>query len=90
MISNNIKLQTEPDQQVKKTILDLFESNKLIDAKKEIYKQIKKYPNSSILYNILGAVLAEQNQLDKAIASYKKAIKINPKFATAHFNLGKF
>ena len=58
----------------------------MIDAKKEIYKQIKKYPNSSILYNILGAVLAEQNQLDKAITSYKKAIKINPKFATASFS----
>ena len=88
MISNNIKPQTEPDQQVKKIILDLFESNKLIDAKKEIYKQIKKYPNSSILYNILGAVLAEQNQLDKAITSYKKAIKINPNYAQAYNNLG--
>ena len=77
MISNNIKPKTEPDQQVKKIILDLFESNKLIDAEKEIYRQIKKYPNSSILYNILGAVLAEQNQLDKAIINYKKAIKIN-------------
>ena len=70
MISNNIKSQTDPDQQDKEIILDLFKSNKLIDAEKEIYRQIKKYPNSSILYNILGAVLAEQNQLDKAIESY--------------------
>ena len=38
MISNNIKPKTEPDQQVKKIILDLFESNKLIDAEKEIYR----------------------------------------------------
>ena len=88
MISNNIKPKTEPDQQVKKIILDLFESNKLIDAEKEIYRQIKKYPNSSILYNILGAVLAEQNQLDKAIINYKKAIKINSNYAQAYNNLG--
>ena len=41
MISDNTKSQTEPDLKVKKVILDLFESNKLIDAEKEIYKQIK-------------------------------------------------
>ena len=48
MISDNTKSQTELDLKAKKVILDLFESNKLIDAEKEIYKQIKKYPNSSI------------------------------------------
>ena len=50
MISNNIKPQTELDQQVKKIILDLFGSNKLIDAKKEIYK----HRLSGIINSILG------------------------------------
>ena len=88
MISDNTKSQTEPNQKVKKFILDLFNSNKFIDAKKEIYRQIIKYPNSSILYNILGAVLSGQNQLDKAIVSYRQAIKINPNYAQAYNNLG--
>ena len=88
MISDNTKPPTEPDQQVKKFILDLLNSNKFIDAKKEIYKQITKYPNSSILYNILGGVLSGQNQLDESIVCYKKAVKINPNYAQAYNNLG--
>jgi len=51
-------------------ILELFKSNKLIEAKKEIEKKIKIYPNSFVLYNILGAVLAAQNKLDDAIQNY--------------------
>ena len=83
MISDKDKVQKDPNQEVIKFILGLFNSNKFIDAKKEIDKQIIKYPNSSILFNILGAVLAEENQLDKAIENYRKAVKINPHYAQA-------
>ena len=38
-----------------KFILKLFNSNKLTEAKKEIDKQIIKFPNSHVLYNILGS-----------------------------------
>ena len=38
-------------------------SKKIIDTQKEIDSKIKKYPNSSILNNIQGALFAEQNQL---------------------------
>ena len=37
-------------------ILQLFNSNKLIEAKKEIDQQLRK-KKSSVLFNILGAVL---------------------------------
>jgi tetratricopeptide (TPR) repeat protein len=33
-------------------------------------------------------VLAKLNRFDEAIASYNKALSINPKLADAHFNLG--
>tara|TARA_Y100000590_G_scaffold446553_1_gene580447 strand:- start:1890 stop:3845 length:1956 start_codon:yes stop_codon:yes gene_type:complete len=69
-------------------ILELFKSNKLIEAKKEIEKKIKIYPNSFVLYNILGAVLAAQNKLDDAIQNYKKSLKINSNYAQAYNNLG--
>jgi tetratricopeptide (TPR) repeat protein len=36
----------------------------------------------------LGNALAQQNRLDDAIASYRKALAINPNFAKAHNNLG--
>ena len=68
--------------------MKLLNSNKLNEAKKEIDKQKKKYVNSSILFNIFGALLAAQNQLNNAIESYQKAIKINPSYAQAYNNLG--
>ena len=88
MILDNNKVKKDPTQESVKFILELFNSSKFIEAKKEIDKQIATYPNSSILYNILGAILAAQNQLDKAVENYKKAIKINPNYAQAYNNLG--
>ena len=58
MSSGTIKDQKDPDQKEIKFILKLFNSNKLGEAKKEISVQIAKYPNSSILFNILGAIFA--------------------------------
>ena len=88
MISNINKNQKNPTQKEIKFILELFNLNKFNEAKKEIDSQIVKYPNSSILINILGAILAGQNKLDQAINNYKKAIKINPNYAQAYNNLG--
>ena len=88
MISGNKKDQKEPNKKDLKFILELFNSNKFTEVKKEIDKQIIEYPNSSILFNILGAVFAGQNQFDKAVENYKKAIKIDPNYAQAYNNLG--
>ena len=82
------KDQNDPPQKEIKFILELFKENKFTDAKKKIDKQIIKYPNSSILFNILGAILSEQEQLDEAVQNYEKAVKINPNYAQAYNNLG--
>ena len=75
MNSDKTKVQKDPTQEDIKFILGLFNSKKFIDTKKELDKQIIKYPNSFILFNILGAILSEQKQLDKAIENYKKSQK---------------
>ena len=56
MIADSKKVQNDPPQEKIKFILELFNSSKIIDAKKEIEKQTIIYPNSSILFNILGAI----------------------------------
>ena len=89
LLKNLIKnKQNEPDNKQIKLILDLFNSKKLEEAKKEINKQTSNFPNSSILHNILGAILAEENQLVLAIEQYKKSIKLKPNYAEAYNNLG--
>ena len=46
------------------------------------------YPELPEPYNNLAALLASQNQLDKARTALEMAIRINPGYAIAHENLG--
>ena len=64
---------------VKGRFLDVFENTESI---------IQNYPNSFILWNILGVSAYEIQKFDYAIMSYKKAISINPKYEHAYNNLG--
>ncbi len=82
------KTPQEPDNKQIQFILALFKTRKFEEAKNEINKQTIKFPNSSILHNIFGAVLVEENQLILAIEQYKKSIKLNPNYAEAYNNLG--
>ena len=82
------KNSKEPSSKDINLILELFTSNKIIEAKLCVDKEIQKYPNSSILLNILGAIFVEQNKLNEAIENYKNAIKINPNYFQAYNNLG--
>ena len=88
MIVDNKIIQNDPSQAKIKFILELLNSNKLIDAKKEIDRQLIAYPKSPVLFNILGAVFAAQNKLQEALSNYNKSIKINPDYAQAYNNLG--
>ena len=53
----------EPDNKQIELILALFKTRKFEEAKNTINKLTIKFPNSSILYNIFGAILVEENQL---------------------------
>jgi len=88
MISNYNADSNNPPQIQIELILKLFNSKNFSEVKKEINKQIIKNPNSYILFNILGGVFYEQEQLLQAIENYKKALKIKPDYAEAFNNLG--
>ena len=74
MIADNKMVQNDPPKEKIKSILELFNSNKLIETKKEIDKQSVAYPKSAVLFNILGAVFFSQNKLQEALANYNKSI----------------
>jgi len=46
-------------------------------------------PNSFIAYNLLGICLAQAGEIEGARNSFQKALELNPKFASAHVNLGQ-
>ena len=49
---------------------------------------VKKSPDSATPHNNLGLAYAHQGQLDKAIAEFQTASRVNPDYADAHNNLG--
>ena len=54
----------------------------------ESYKLIETYPNSSLLFNIIGIAYLAINDIVNSEQALKKSISINPKFAKPYSNLG--
>jgi tetratricopeptide (TPR) repeat protein len=46
-------------------------------------------PDSWLAHNNLGNFLFEQGQVDEAMAHYRRAVEMQPAYATAHYNLGE-
>ena len=88
MNSKNFDTKNQTNENDRKEIINLYSSGKLVEAKNKVVQLLKKYPNDPVLYNLLGAILAEQNNLDEAIVNYKKSIQIKPDYASAYNNLG--
>ena len=76
MNSKNFDTKNQANENDRKEIINLYSSGKLVEAKNKVVQLLKKYPNDPVLYNLLGAILAEQNNLDDAIANCKKSIQI--------------
>ena len=88
MSTKSNEIMKDPSEKEIKFILDLINSNKTLEAEKDLNNKMLKYPNSSILLNIRGAILSSKNKLDEAIINYEKSIKININYAQAYNNLG--
>src|SRR3954454_25118966 len=46
-------------------------------------------PNATSVLNLRGEILMEQKEFDQAEASFKKALKVDPKFREAQYNLAQ-
>ena len=53
------------------------------------YRESLALKEQPAIYNDLGFVLERQGLLDEAAAAYRKAIKLDPGSASAHYNLGR-
>ena len=69
-------------------VINLCEKGKHEEALHIASKILIDYPNSFIVYNIMGAAYQAIGETHKAIEAFEKSISINPNFADAHNNLG--
>ena len=81
----NIKQQLSKSQIDK--VISFLSEGKFQIALEKILDLSEKFPDDSLIHNIVGACYAGQGNLDSAIKNYQKAIEINPKYGKAHYNL---
>ena len=64
-----------------------FQQRDLTSALKFVNDADSADPNQAGIINLRGEILMEQKQFDQAEAEFKKALKADPKFRQAQFNL---
>jgi len=77
----------DPPVELLQPIINLFNKGELQQALTDSNSMQKEFPNSVILCNIAGASNAGLMQFEAAIESYKKALRIMPKYADAYYNM---
>jgi protein O-GlcNAc transferase len=85
--SATVAPQDPPSEQLQ-SIINLYNQGQLQQALSESSQMLERFPNSIVLYNIVGASNAGLMQFDDAIDSYKQALKIKPDYAEAYNNMG--
>ena len=68
--------------------INLYKSQKFLEAELFSKKLVKANPKVAFLYNLLGLVLAGQGKNDEAIKYYNDGINIEPNYAMIYNNLG--
>lgn len=71
----------------KKLIINYFNGGQFDKAEQACLEAIEHHPNDPSNYSNLGKVLQEQARYFEAITAYQTAIKLDPNFGMAHWNL---
>ena len=69
-------------------LVSLYEKDLLKEALIEAKSLANQYPDVSVIYNIYGVINNVLGNWDQSVICFSKAIKLNPAYADAHYNLG--
>ena len=78
----------DPPQNQIQPLINLYTKGQYQEALTQAEQLLIKFPESLILYNIIGAANKGLGNLEEAIEAYTKALSINPDFAKAYNNIG--
>ena len=77
-----------PPIKILQSIINFLNDGKFQLALSRSKQMLERFPNSAVLFNIVGASYKGLMQLDKAIDNYKKALNINPDYSEVYYNMG--
>ena len=67
----------------------MFYTNGEYDKAIDCFKiALRINPNNPMMWNRLGATLANSGKSEEAVAAYRRALDLEPKFVRARYNLG--
>ena len=78
----------DPGEEKLRYIVDCYNQKRYQEVLNKTSRLLKKFPNSVILYNMIGAANRGLRLPDEAVRSFKKVISINPGTVEAYNNLG--
>ena len=81
-------LLASPSKPTLDSLILLFNQGKYVDVMNKAIGLEKKFPNSFMISNILGAAYKGLGKLDKAESSFRKACELNPSNSDTFNNLG--
>ena len=89
--SNNIIQKNDIQNLSQETIdqlINLYNEGQFLVVVKQARTLIRQYPEEFIVWNILGASLAQMGNFDRAIDAYQQAILLKPDYADGYNNIG--
>ena len=85
---SNLIQQSQPPQAEIDQIIGLYNQGQLEQTVLLSESLATQYPNALILYDILSAAYMGLKDTEKTIASYQKALQLNPNHTDAYNNMG--
>ena len=80
-------LQSAPQETVDQ-LVNLYNHGQFSTVIEQAQYLTEQYPNTFIVWNILGASSAQIGKLEEAIEAYNKSIALKPDYTIAYNNMG--
>ena len=77
-----------PSQEAIDHLVNLYNQGQFSSVVEQAQALTEEYPNTFIVWNILGASMAQMEMIDDAIEAYNKSISLKPDYAEAYNNMG--
>jgi tetratricopeptide (TPR) repeat protein len=84
----DILAEENPSDETLDQLISLFNKGKIKTVIQESDRLTREFPQSILPWNLLGAALRAQGNLEEAIAVFNKALLIKPDYVDAHNNIG--
>jgi len=80
-------LSTIPSKAITDALFKLFQDGYFAQVIVEAQKNIKKYPSSFVIWNILGAASIKVGELNSAKEAFQRVVALNPNYAEGYNSL---